>query len=221
MDLPDVELVVQWKATCDLCTLWQRFGHAGRGSDQLATAILLVEKKDTNEERLLKADRAAKRKAKKKEGIRTKRMAKDQLNTQRKRPGLANQNVDEGRVNDPDPDHDDIDTDNDHDVDVEMEEDDTGGNQGADEECCARYRNEGRSKITTGSSHVERGVEVGSAMDDYINSDSCRRKIPTLFFGNDKTRMSKLNELDLETDFSCLTATNNHILCDDTSPEGC
>ncbi|KAF8233809.1 hypothetical protein L208DRAFT_1265108, partial [Tricholoma matsutake] len=30
MDIPDVELVVQWKATCTLSTLWQRFGCAGR-----------------------------------------------------------------------------------------------------------------------------------------------------------------------------------------------
>lgn len=50
MDLPDVQLVIQWKATCDLCMLWQRFGCGGRGSDQLVTAILLVERKDTNEE---------------------------------------------------------------------------------------------------------------------------------------------------------------------------
>ena len=52
MDLPDIKIVVQWKATCDLCTLWQRFGRAAHGDDQLeeATAILFVEKKDTNEE---------------------------------------------------------------------------------------------------------------------------------------------------------------------------
>jgi superfamily II DNA helicase RecQ len=93
MDLPDVELVVQWKATCDLCTLWQRFGRAGRGCDQLATAILLVEKKDTNEERLQKAERAAKRKEKKREGIGTKRLARDQLNVQCKRRALANRNL--------------------------------------------------------------------------------------------------------------------------------
>ena len=45
MDLPDIKTVVQWKATCDLCTLWQRFGRAARGADQEATAILFVEKK--------------------------------------------------------------------------------------------------------------------------------------------------------------------------------
>ena len=45
MDLPDIEIIVQFKATCTLCTLWQRFGCAARGSGYQATAILLVEKK--------------------------------------------------------------------------------------------------------------------------------------------------------------------------------
>jgi ERCC4-related helicase len=65
MDLPDIKTVIQWKATCDLCTLWQRFGRAARGPDQEATAILFVEKKDTNEERVLKAARTAQRLSKK------------------------------------------------------------------------------------------------------------------------------------------------------------
>lgn len=47
MDIGDVEIVVQYKATCELCTLWQRFGRAARSSDIAGTGILLVEKKDT------------------------------------------------------------------------------------------------------------------------------------------------------------------------------
>ncbi len=66
MDLPDVDIIVQWRATCDLCTLWQRFGQAAHGAGREAKAILFVEKKDTNEERALKAKRAAQRLAKKK-----------------------------------------------------------------------------------------------------------------------------------------------------------
>jgi hypothetical protein len=146
---------------------------------------LLVEKKDTNEERLQKAERAAKRKEKKREGVGTKRLAKDQLNMQCKRRALANRNFDPARVNDPELDHD---SKLDVEVDIGVEMEDVESNQGIDEERRARYRNEGRSKTMT-SGRVERGVEVGSAMDDFINSDSCRRKIPTLFFGNDKTRM--------------------------------
>jgi ERCC4-related helicase len=58
MDLPDIKLVIQWKATCDFCTLWQRFGQAGRGQDQEAVALLLVEQKDTDEACKKKAERA-------------------------------------------------------------------------------------------------------------------------------------------------------------------
>lgn len=186
MDLPDIQLVIQWKATCDLCTLWQRFGCGGRGSDQLATAILLVEKKDPNEERLQKAERAAKRKAKKRGGIGTKRQAEDQLNTQLKRPALANRNLNSARVNDHQLELEEPDLD----IDGGELEDEIEGDRGidSDEERRAQYQKEGRSKSTT-SNRVERRVEVGSAMDDFINTRNCQRKIPTLFFGNDKTRM--------------------------------
>ena len=64
MDLPDIEIVVQWKATCDLLSLWQRFGRAARGQGKTGTAILLVEKKDTDENRALKAEKAEKKREK-------------------------------------------------------------------------------------------------------------------------------------------------------------
>ena len=69
MDLSDIKLVIQWKATCDLCTLWQRFGRVARGTGQEGTAILLVEKKDIYEERGKQAQRAAKKKEKNRAGI--------------------------------------------------------------------------------------------------------------------------------------------------------
>lgn len=94
MDIPDIQLVVQYKATCNLCTLWQRFGQAARGSELDATAILLVEKKNTEEDRRLKAKRAAERKEKNKEleGIRIgkKRKPTDKLPLPPyRRPALA------------------------------------------------------------------------------------------------------------------------------------
>jgi superfamily II DNA/RNA helicase len=55
MDQPDIHLVIQWKATCDMCTLWQRFGRAARNLVIDAEAILFVEpaltdaKKETKE----------------------------------------------------------------------------------------------------------------------------------------------------------------------------
>ncbi|EKM74280.1 hypothetical protein AGABI1DRAFT_24096, partial [Agaricus bisporus var. burnettii JB137-S8] len=54
MDIGDVEIVVQYKATCDFCTLWQRFGRAARAAGLQGVGILLVEKKDTTEGRKTK-----------------------------------------------------------------------------------------------------------------------------------------------------------------------
>ena len=75
MDLSDIKLVIQWKATCNLCTLWQWSGQAAQGTDQQAIVILLVEKEDTDEELAKKAERAAKHKQKNKESIEAKRKA--------------------------------------------------------------------------------------------------------------------------------------------------
>lgn len=85
MDIPNIQTVVQWKATCDMCTLWQRFGHCSRGVGMRGTAVLLVEKKDMAEERQTKALRAAKRKAGKEGGGRG--------DSQRKRPALVDRNL--------------------------------------------------------------------------------------------------------------------------------
>ncbi|KAH6891607.1 P-loop containing nucleoside triphosphate hydrolase protein [Coprinopsis sp. MPI-PUGE-AT-0042] len=49
MDIPDVDIVIQWKATCDMCMLWQRFGRVARGWGCTGVAILLVEKKNTDD----------------------------------------------------------------------------------------------------------------------------------------------------------------------------
>jgi hypothetical protein len=96
MDIADIQFVVQYKATCNLCTLWQRFVRAARGPEWDATAILLVEKKNTEEDRLLKAKRAADRKGKNKEtnGMTKKRKAMDRLPLPKsKRPALADRTL--------------------------------------------------------------------------------------------------------------------------------
>ena len=64
MDLPNIKIAVQWKATCDLCTLWQCFGGVVCGQDVIGTAILLVGKKNIDKEWLAKAKRVAKQKTK-------------------------------------------------------------------------------------------------------------------------------------------------------------
>ena len=44
MNIPNVEVIVQWKATCTMSMLWQRFGCAGCNPALKATAVFLVEK---------------------------------------------------------------------------------------------------------------------------------------------------------------------------------
>ena len=45
MDLPDIMIVVQWRALLSISTLWQRFGHCIRDSILEATTIIFAEKK--------------------------------------------------------------------------------------------------------------------------------------------------------------------------------
>jgi superfamily II DNA or RNA helicase len=65
MDLPDIELVVQWRASCNLMTLWQRLGRGARDRTYTATGVFLVEKEHFAEEREKKLKRQRVRKAKK------------------------------------------------------------------------------------------------------------------------------------------------------------
>ena len=60
IDLKDIELVVQWKVTCDPCILWQRFGRAARDKCLQATGLLFVESKDCD---LVEEPKTCKRKA--------------------------------------------------------------------------------------------------------------------------------------------------------------
>jgi hypothetical protein len=59
MDLPDIELIIQWRASCDLCTLWQRFGHAVRDLKLQGRALFLVELKYFDATKKAKVDAAA------------------------------------------------------------------------------------------------------------------------------------------------------------------
>ncbi|KAI6113968.1 hypothetical protein EV401DRAFT_1866436, partial [Pisolithus croceorrhizus] len=44
MDIPDIAIVVQWRATCGLSALWQCWGHAARAHGESGMAILFAEK---------------------------------------------------------------------------------------------------------------------------------------------------------------------------------
>ncbi|KAN0088933.1 P-loop containing nucleoside triphosphate hydrolase protein [Tylopilus felleus] len=64
MDVSDIELVVQWRATCKLSTLWQRFGHTVRNKELSGTAILFAEKDYVDDEQAAKEARREQRKRK-------------------------------------------------------------------------------------------------------------------------------------------------------------
>ena len=174
MDLPNVKIVIQWKATCTLCSLWQRFGRAARGAGLEATAILFVDKKDTDEERSKKAEKEALRKEK--EGIGTKRRAMNQLNQASKRQHIA-----EGPplVN-RDTEHEDAIP---QILDPKVVQEERRKHYSKRDQTVTKSK--GRATKTKGKE-----VEVGSAMDNFINAlrehFKCRRIVTVLFFGNDK-----------------------------------
>ena len=54
-------MIIQWRATCKLATLWQRFGRAVRSKELTGTALLLAEKDHFDDEQATKAARKAQR----------------------------------------------------------------------------------------------------------------------------------------------------------------
>jgi len=53
MDVPDVTLIIQWRASCNLSALWQWFGHAVRDHALQGTALLFAEKEYFDDVRCL------------------------------------------------------------------------------------------------------------------------------------------------------------------------
>ncbi|KIM75556.1 hypothetical protein PILCRDRAFT_13474 [Piloderma croceum F 1598] len=64
MDLPDIKLIIQWRASCDLCTLWQHFGRAVCDLKLQGQALFLVESKYFDAAKKAKAAAAAELKRK-------------------------------------------------------------------------------------------------------------------------------------------------------------
>ncbi|KIM63649.1 hypothetical protein SCLCIDRAFT_116855 [Scleroderma citrinum Foug A] len=52
MDIADIRLIIQWRATCHLETLWQHFGRAVRNRELTGKAVLFVEKDHFDDERM-------------------------------------------------------------------------------------------------------------------------------------------------------------------------
>ncbi|KIK72934.1 hypothetical protein PAXRUDRAFT_21420 [Paxillus rubicundulus Ve08.2h10] len=62
MDVPTIKLVLQWRVTCKIAALWQRFGRAARDKSIAGMAILFTEKEHFDDERAAKAAHWEKRK---------------------------------------------------------------------------------------------------------------------------------------------------------------
>ncbi|KAF7981237.1 hypothetical protein HWV62_34599 [Athelia sp. TMB] len=78
MDLPHVRLAIQWRATCDMCDLWQRFGRVARATGAEGTGLLFYEKSHLDETRerkrlALEATQSKKQKAQDDGGCASKR----------------------------------------------------------------------------------------------------------------------------------------------------
>lgn len=57
MDLPDIQVIVQWRASCNLMTLWQRLRRGACDRIYTAVAIFLFEKEYFDEEQEKKFER--------------------------------------------------------------------------------------------------------------------------------------------------------------------
>lgn len=178
MDLPDIKIVVQWRPTCGLSTLFQRFGRAARGRGQSGVGILLVDKKDIDDDRRQLAG--------------SKRSVADSLlenPPSKKRLALTRNGRGHAVV-----------------PIVQTEPEGTPANVADDPpgvatasnpvcpvsmdplECEKRYQRQ----VDSGDERKAKGRmnAVGTPMDDFINSHArglaCQRMIASTFFGNDR-----------------------------------
>ena len=176
MDLPDIQVVVQWMPTCTLCTLWQRFGHGARGDGYRAMAILLVPKRVIHEKPSLQEGDDTKQA--RSSNLKQKSHTHDTLPVA-KSPVLTDKSLNSIRDS----------------KDVVMEEsqgDESMTISTVIEECRNRYAWPD-SVVTNGQGKkCQKPVQEGSPIDDYINAhhlSNCRRVVVMTYFGNDKTSM--------------------------------
>ncbi|KAF9565288.1 P-loop containing nucleoside triphosphate hydrolase protein [Agrocybe pediades] len=177
LDIPDIELVIQWRYVSSLCTLFQRLGRAARGPSTQGRAIYLVEPQYFD-------------------GHQKKTIGKRKRGTKPKNPAVRRKQVPTSTPSDT-PNNVDADTavesqsENDDDEDIEGAEAD-GGNHTANgtvPDCVPPRTSEHLpTSLPTPSSLPAEEYEA-VAMDLFINSGSrglCRRVVLNQYFGNMK-----------------------------------
>ncbi|KAJ7908543.1 P-loop containing nucleoside triphosphate hydrolase protein [Mycena leptocephala] len=192
LDLPDILLVIQWRSTCDMCTLWQRLGRAARALHLTAMGLFLVEPKrfDSN------IEKAEARAAKRAETSKKRKQLSDAAEQPAaKRAALAPPEAPiipipvpvlipspaEPVISDETTDPNDV-----ADDDVDLEAPPPPSTMTLDE-----YRADRRAVYD--AIVAQEPVLKKPALDDFINAagrqpgDGCYREPAMIFFGNDKT----------------------------------
>lgn len=172
MDIGNVHTVVQYKATCEFCSLWQRFGRAARQPGTKGVGILLVEGKDVRKS-LKTVNTANKKKNESNDPPKKKRRSN------RERTFKEEEAVQELYVEENDPIMEPIPTPGDPEL----------QNWIAERRQSYLKPEVHGSQETTAKKGKNPGVAQDSALHDYINPPSfvtCRRLIPQLYFANNK-----------------------------------
>jgi superfamily II DNA/RNA helicase len=170
MDISNVRIVVQWRATCTLSTLWQRFGRGARNRSLEAVAIFLVEKEHFDAAKEKKAERTAQK------------LRKKWKCTSGKTPSPAKKTLRLTNVSsDPNAPKETV-----HDIDLDFHTSDAEAEDEIDNELHTKYVDRMREKV------VRKGKkrEIEPEMDDLINAKSrslnCRRRPINIYFENKK-----------------------------------
>ncbi|KAF5345687.1 hypothetical protein D9758_013077 [Tetrapyrgos nigripes] len=210
IDLPDIQIVVQYCATCDFNMLWQRFGRAGHGPDSSAIAVFLVEKTFFDADRLKKQDNRMK-KTKAATSTETKENTGPFSSSKRKAKAQGGSLPKRWRVHNasnleiPSPDQAaDLTPST-----MPIVPASVGDYAQTDESRHLMYQ----AKLATGArtrrskGKQDEPIPIGSALDEFINAPtrgiSCRRHVVTLYYSNDRVN------------------NNYHLLCDEHNPAGC
>ncbi|KAH7904952.1 P-loop containing nucleoside triphosphate hydrolase protein [Hygrophoropsis aurantiaca] len=228
VDISDIRIIIQWRATCSLSTLWQRFGRAVRNMLLEGIAILFAEKDHFDLYRKEKETRRLKKAKKRKKPTAplpsTKRRAVGDNSvplivggsTESVDTPMENQESDGSESSD-----DDIEMVNRSSVLLTQADADIDGRQLQEEMQLV-------SKAKLGVSQRKLSQQASSlepAMDYLINADvrpnvGCRRKVFNAFFENEAAESDHhLCDSSLETGCARCLITVSTICCDIHTPE--
>lgn len=187
LDLPGVEVVIQWKLKCTMCTLWQQIGRAACRDREEGITVVLVEKTDFD------IHRQKKEATKEKRCQGAKQKAATQLGPPAKCHTLVDRDLNIKQGN------------GDHEGSEDESEEEANGMDGQTDHardtvpwpCIAEDVEVRWGRYTTMQTGIQlrtkgkwHSLERGSVIDDFVNAKSrglpCRWEPTMVYFGNDK-----------------------------------